>query len=103
MEYEYQKYGRFFAVVAGKMEDLLAEELEELGVDKVQIAYRGVSFFGSLETLYKINYQSRLATRILAPLMTFKCKSPKILIPESTFPNLFLIFRKNFTNLYANN
>ena len=83
MELEYQKYRRYFVTVAGKMEELLAEELMELGAEKVQTAYRGVSFFGDKKTLYKVNYLSRLATRVLAPLMTFKCLSPKVLIRES--------------------
>ncbi len=80
IELEYQKYGRYFAPVAGKMEEMLGEELMELGATKVHIGYRGVSFFGDKKTLYRVNYQSRLATRVVAPIHTFKCKTADVLL-----------------------
>ncbi|MGM0444607.1 MAG: THUMP domain-containing class I SAM-dependent RNA methyltransferase [Fibrobacterota bacterium] len=95
---EYQKYGRYFAMVTGGMEEMLAEELQELGAETVQPAYRGVSFFGSPKLLYRVNYCSRLATRVIAPLHTFTSKTADqlyntarsidwsaLLSPDSTF------------------
>ncbi len=79
MFYEYQKHSGFFAVVAGGMEELLAEELNELGAKNVVAGYRGVTFKGDQRILYKVNYESRLATRILAPLFTFDCHSARYL------------------------
>lgn len=92
--FEYQKYNQYFAQVPGKMEELCAEEFRRLGAEEVSASYRGVYFVADKRTLYRINYESRLATRILAPLMSFKCHSPKYLkqtaqqIPWDTFINL---------------
>lgn len=89
--FEYQKYNQYFAQVPGKMEELCAAEFERLGASEVSASYRGVYFVADRKTLYRINYESRLATRVLAPLMSFKCHSPKYLkqtaqqIPWDTF------------------
>jgi putative N6-adenine-specific DNA methylase len=77
--FEYQKYGRFFAQVAGKMESLCEEELRELGARNTRAVYRGVSFEADHAALYRINYMSRLTTRVLAPLLTFSCHSTRYL------------------------
>ena len=69
--FEYQKNNRFFAQVTGKMEELCGQELRELGAEKARVAYRGVYFTADKAALYRINYLSRLATRVLAPLQTF--------------------------------
>lgn len=71
--FEYQEKRRFFAQVAGGMEDLGAEELSELGAGNLRAAYRGLYFEADDPALYRINYTSRLITRILAPLTSFKC------------------------------
>ena len=77
--FEYQKYRNYFAQIAGGMEKLGEEELKELGASRVEAAYRGVYFEADKETLYRINYCSRLLTRILAPLIRFSCHSDKYL------------------------
>jgi putative N6-adenine-specific DNA methylase len=71
--YEYQKNNRFFAQVADGIKELGAEEFRELGAQKVSPAYRGVYFDADRETLYRINYLTRYASRILAPLLWFPC------------------------------
>lgn len=71
--YKYQEFGRYFAQIAGGTEELGAEELEELGGHDTAAAYRGVYFDADPSALYRINYCSRLATRILAPLTSFGC------------------------------
>ncbi|RKY55807.1 MAG: class I SAM-dependent RNA methyltransferase [Candidatus Neomarinimicrobiota bacterium] len=74
-EFEYLKSRRFFAQIAGGMEELGAKELNELGAGDVKSVYRGLYFNADNETLYRINYQSRLITRVLAPILTFDCHS----------------------------
>ncbi|HHE37881.1 MAG TPA: class I SAM-dependent RNA methyltransferase [Candidatus Cloacimonetes bacterium] len=82
--FEYQKTGRFFAQVAGKMEELGASELKEFGVKEIKPVYRGVWFRTDLEHIYRINYRSRLLTRVLAPLLTFDCHSTNYLLKTAS-------------------
>ena len=82
--FEYQKYGKYYAQVAGETEEICAKELEEFGAKEVVPAYRGVSFEADNETLYRINYCSRLCVRILAPILTFDCHSTKYLTKTAT-------------------
>lgn len=77
--FEYQQYGKFFAQVAGSMEELGANELKEFGVKSINPVYRGVHFKTDLAHIYRINYQSKFISRILAPLRTFDCHSTKYL------------------------
>jgi putative N6-adenine-specific DNA methylase len=96
--FEYQTWNRYFAQLPGKMEELGAEELAELEALNIRPSFKGAFFEADKATLYRINYQSRLASRILAPLLTFKCHSTKylyrtakavdwsrLLTPERTF------------------
>jgi len=53
------------------LEDLLADELRELGAEDVRVMGRSVEFRGDQHTLYKTNFCSRLATRILKPVANF--------------------------------
>lgn len=73
MTFEYQKSFRFFAQIAGGLEELGSQELSELGAEEIDPAFRGIYFSADHATLYRINYCSRLITRVLAPLMTFDC------------------------------
>jgi putative N6-adenine-specific DNA methylase len=112
--YEYKKNG-FFAQVTGKMENLCEEELIELGATETKRTYKGVYFKTDLATLYKINYTSRLLSRVLAPLITFPChtanalyqKAKKIhwedfLSNEKTFAISASVSKSRITNsLYA--
>jgi len=77
--FTYQKTARFFAQVASGLEKEGKEELAELGGMDIDPAFRGIYFKADLATLYRINYQSRLCSRILAPLLTFDCHSTKYL------------------------
>jgi putative N6-adenine-specific DNA methylase len=71
--YEYQKWGRFFAQTQEGMEELGAEELRELGGQNIKPGFRGIFFEADKAGLYRINYASRLITRVLAPLASFRC------------------------------
>jgi putative N6-adenine-specific DNA methylase len=77
--FQYQKWNGYFAQLARGTEDLCAEELAELGATNTRPAFKGVYFEADKKTLYRINYQSRIASRILAPLLTFQCHSTKYL------------------------
>lgn len=77
--YKYQEYRRFFAQVAGGLEEMGAAELESLGATELATAYRGVHFDSDPEALYRINYGARLPTRVLAPLTSFNCHDPDYL------------------------
>ena len=68
---QYRETGRYFAQIADGIEDLGADELRELGARDIQKVYRGLHFTATKKTLYKINYSSRIMTRILAPIKTF--------------------------------
>jgi putative N6-adenine-specific DNA methylase len=112
--YEYKEKG-FFAQVTGKMESICEEELIELGAIETKSTYKGVYFKSDLPTLYKINYTSRLLSRVLAPLITFPChttnalyqKAKKIhwedfLSNEKTFAISASVSKSRITNsLYA--
>lgn len=75
--YEYLKNNTFFAQAPGMMEEICEQELIELGAKNTKVAYRGIYFDADKSTLYKINYTSRLITRVLAPLKSFHCRSAK--------------------------
>ena len=77
--FEYQQHGKFFAQVAGSMEDLGANELKEFGAKEIIPIYRGVHFKTDISHIYRINFQSKFISRILAPLITFDCHSTKYL------------------------
>jgi len=53
------------------LEEALASELQELGI-KAELLHRAVRFTGSNETLYRVNYCSRLAVRFLKFITSFK-------------------------------
>ncbi len=88
----YQKNGQYFAQAATGTEDLGAEELRELGASDVRSAFRGIYFYGDRECLYRINYQSRFLSRVLAPLAVFDCPDPDILYRKAqsiSWPDIF--------------
>ena len=56
------------------LEEVGAKELSELGAVNIQPGRRGIYFQSDPATLYRINYCSRLCSRILAPVASFTCK-----------------------------
>jgi putative N6-adenine-specific DNA methylase len=77
--YDYQNNNTFFAQVPGTMEALCEQELQELGATSTKAAYRGVYFEAAPEALYRINYTSRMISRVLAPLYSFRCRDTDVL------------------------
>lgn len=91
------------------LEDVLAQEIAELGGEDVEIGKRMVSFKGDKEMLYKANLCCRTALRILKPIFTFtasdtdevyeKIKSfgwDQYLSPEQTFSIESVVFSEEF-------
>lgn len=57
------------------LENVLAEELTNLGANNVQIGRRMVAFTGDKEMMYRANFQLHTAIRILKPIRHFKARS----------------------------
>lgn len=66
------------------LEEVLAQELIELGANDVHIERRAVSFMGDQALLYRANLCLRTALRVLVPVKTVSLRSPKrkIVKPE---------------------
>jgi putative N6-adenine-specific DNA methylase len=71
--YQYQKDSRYFAQIADSLKEAGARELTELGAEDVRPQFSGIHFKADKATLYRINYQTRLLSRCLAPLMSYAC------------------------------
>ncbi len=57
------------------LEDMLVQELKQLGASKIIKKNRAVEFYGDLGFLYKANYSLRTALKILVPIWHFKAKN----------------------------
>lgn len=74
-----------FVTCSQGMEELLAQELSSLGCKETASGYRGVYVRdASLPVIYRINYCSRLASRVLLPLTRFRCRDPRSLYEEAS-------------------
>jgi putative N6-adenine-specific DNA methylase len=109
--YEYQKSKQFFAQIADGIKELGAQELSELGAQTISPEYAGIYFNADKEALYRINYSTRLSSRILAPLVSFNCRSTDQLYKKAkqtnwtdffSSENTFAIF-SNVSNSQINN
>lgn len=80
------------------LEDVLAEELRQLGAEDVTTGTRMVSFKGDKALMYRANFCCRTALRILKPIHTFTASDAdelyrqaklfdweQLLSPEKTF------------------
>lgn len=64
----------YFATVARGLEELAAQELEQLGAHSVEPGFCGVAFEGDRALLYRVNLWARLPFRILMKLHQFPCR-----------------------------
>lgn len=90
----YQTTGTFFAQTDAGIEPLAEKEAERLGAVIVQRGFKGFSFSGTKEVLYRMNYRARLISRILAPLATFDADGPEAVYAESKrldWPKIFTL------------
>jgi putative N6-adenine-specific DNA methylase len=81
--YQYQKDSRYFAEIAEGIKEVGAEELAELGAEDITLEFRGIYFRADKATLYRINYLTRLVSRCLAPLISFKCHDTETLYKKA--------------------
>jgi|WetSurMetagenome_2_1015567.scaffolds.fasta_scaffold08160_5 putative N6-adenine-specific DNA methylase len=95
--YEYQKNRIFFAQVPGMMEELCEQELIELGAKNTKLSYRGIYFEADQITLYKINYNARTISRVLAPLKSFYCNNAHAILKTAEQIEWEKIFSLNQT------
>lgn len=69
-----------FITCAQYIEPLLADELTQLGFEHIEAGFRGVHVKNvNIEAVYRINYLSRLAGRVLMPITNFRCYESKSL------------------------
>ena len=71
MEKEFELIAKTFM----GLEQVLAQELTQLGANNVQIGRRVVTFTGNKEIMYRASFQLHTAIRILKPIAHFKAKS----------------------------
>ncbi|MBQ6047453.1 MAG: RNA methyltransferase [Bacteroidales bacterium] len=70
--------GEQFKMIAKTMmglEEVLAEELREMGAENIELLTRAVSFTGDMRLLYRANYSCRTALAILKPFAEFEANS----------------------------
>ncbi len=72
--FKYQKTKRYFGQISEGLETLASDELGMLGATQIRPGFRGIHFSADQAALYNINYQTRLVTRVLAPLASFECR-----------------------------
>ena len=108
------KKNKDFLIVAKTfkgLEEVLAQELIELGANEVQLERRAVSFRGNKALLYRANFCLRTALRILVPIASFKAKDTDALYnqlkqlswcdymtADSTFAIDATVYSENFRN-----
>ena len=66
----------FLAKTLAGLEEVLVQELKDLGASNIEPAKRAVKFTGDQELLYRANYQLRTAIRILRPIASFQTRHP---------------------------
>ncbi len=73
--YDYQLNHEYFALISEDIQEIGCRELLTLGAANIRKAYRGIYFTADKPVLYRINYESRFITRVIAPLVTFNCRN----------------------------
>lgn len=81
--YKYQRDSRYFVKVADGVKETCATELAELGAEDISPDFRAIHFKADKPTLYRINYLTRLASRCLAPLLSFNCRDTDTLYRQA--------------------
>lgn len=69
---------KYVAKTMSGLEELLIEEITSLGATNPKKLFRAVSFEATLEELYRINYWSRTALRVLKPILSFKAHNETV-------------------------
>jgi putative N6-adenine-specific DNA methylase len=101
--YQYQQDCRYFAQIADSLKEAGAGELAELGAVDIRPEFSGIHFKADKATLYRINYQTRLISRCLAPLVSFACRDTDALYREAKRIEWELFFPKDATFAVSGN
>lgn len=89
---------KLFVMCSFGLEPLLINELAELGCKETKEGFCGVHVLdASMEDVYRINYCSRLASRVLLPLLRFYCEDKDTLYKKTLSVNWGNYFKKNLT------
>ena len=67
---------RFFAMTSRGLVDTLADELTEFGMERVLKGRGGVFFDANWAGCYRVNLRSRVATRVILPILDFPAYKP---------------------------
>ena len=73
LEYLYEKESLYFAQITESVKDIAIKELKDLGAYDLKPVFRGIWFKANKKNFYRITYFARLLSRVLAPLVSFKC------------------------------
>lgn len=73
---------QFFASAPRGLADALSEELKSLGLNVTDVNQSGVTFESNWEGCYKANLHSRLASRIMKPILDFTAYQPEELYAQ---------------------
>ena len=72
-----EKREKFVAKTYAGLEEILLEELEQLGAENCKLSTRAVLFEGDMDTMYRANYFCRYALRILWQVGEFRFRDNK--------------------------
>ena len=67
----------FLAVCPKGLTEVLEKEIHELGIPKTQKIASGVFFESNWQGCYKVNLHSRMASRVLKPILDFPAYNPE--------------------------
>ncbi len=95
--FKYQQDGRYFAQIAENLSAEGVKELEMLGAKNIEPSYTGIYFNAEKAVFYKINYMTRLISRVLAPLESFPCNHTDILYKNAKKIKWELLISKKTT------
>lgn len=65
-----------FVTCSSHLEEILKAELEDLGYSDLRVGFRGIYVrIKQNRDIYRINYCSRIASRVLLPILNFRCNN----------------------------
>ncbi|RDC63672.1 THUMP domain-containing class I SAM-dependent RNA methyltransferase [Adhaeribacter pallidiroseus] len=70
-------FSNYIATTLFGLEEILAQELADLGAQNIYLGNRAVEFAGDKSLLYRANLWCRTAIRILKPFRTFKARDER--------------------------
>ncbi|MBF0241118.1 MAG: class I SAM-dependent RNA methyltransferase [Desulfamplus sp.] len=95
--FKYQQDSRYFAQIAENLSDEGVKELKTLGARDIEPAHTGIYFSAEKSDFYKINYTTRLISRVLAPLESFPCSDSDTLYKNAKKIKWELLISKKMT------